>query len=66
MRAAGPTTIHSSCGSVEGPTTTPPMNQFKPNPLRVGHAGNGRAFQELIDKGIRAIVHPRGQASCGP
>ena len=32
------------------------MNQIKPYPLWVGHVGDGRAFQELFDKGIRAIV----------
>lgn len=32
------------------------MNQITPYPLWVGHTGDGRAFQELFDKGIRAIV----------
>jgi hypothetical protein len=32
------------------------MNQIKPYPLWVGHAGDGRAFQQLFDQGIRAIV----------
>ena len=32
------------------------MNQITPYQLWVGHAGDGRAFQELFEKGIRAIV----------
>ena len=32
------------------------MNQIKPYPLWIGHAGDGRAFQEAADRGIRAIV----------
>ena|SRR5438105_2455834 len=32
------------------------MNQIKPHPLWVGHAGEGQAWQELFDKGIKAVV----------
>jgi protein-tyrosine phosphatase len=32
------------------------MNQITPYPLWVGHAGDGRDFQEVFDKGIKAIV----------
>ena len=32
------------------------MNRIKPYNLWVGHAGDGRALRELLDKGIRAIV----------
>jgi hypothetical protein len=32
------------------------MNQIKPYQLWVGHAGDGRAFREAWDRGIRAIV----------
>ena len=32
------------------------MNQIKPHPLWVGHAGDGRAFREVFDKSIRAVV----------
>jgi protein-tyrosine phosphatase len=32
------------------------MNQIKPHPLWVGHAGEGQAWGELFDKGIKAIV----------
>ena len=32
------------------------MNQIKPYSLWIGHAGDGRAFQELFDRGIQAIV----------
>jgi protein-tyrosine phosphatase len=33
------------------------MNQIKPHPIWVGHAGDGRSFQEIFEKGIRAVVH---------
>ena len=32
------------------------MDQVKPYDLWVGHAGDGRAFPGLLDKGIRAVV----------
>lgn len=32
------------------------MNPIPPYQLWVGHAGDGRAFQEVFDKGIKAIV----------
>ena len=32
------------------------MNQIEPYALWVGHAGDGRAYQEAADRGIRAIV----------
>jgi hypothetical protein len=32
------------------------MNQITPYRLWVGHAGDGRAFQEVFDRGIEAIV----------
>jgi len=32
------------------------VNQIKPYQLWVGHAGDGRALQEVGDRGIRAIV----------
>ena len=32
------------------------MNQIEPYGLWVGHAGDGRAYQEAADRGIRAIV----------
>jgi hypothetical protein len=32
------------------------MNQITPYPLWVGHAGDGRAFQEIFGRGIKAIV----------
>lgn len=32
------------------------MHQIKPHLLWVGHAGDGRNFQEIFDKRIRAIV----------
>ena len=32
------------------------MNQIEPYELWVGHAGDGRAYQEAADRGIRAIV----------
>ncbi|MBI3462855.1 MAG: protein tyrosine phosphatase [Planctomycetes bacterium] len=32
------------------------MNQITPHLLWIGHAGEGRAFPELADKGIRALV----------
>ena len=32
------------------------MDQIKPYDLWVGHAGDGRAFPGLLDKGIRAVV----------
>jgi hypothetical protein len=32
------------------------MNQIKPYQLWVGHAGDGRALREALDRGIRAVV----------
>ena len=32
------------------------MNQIKPHPIWIGHAGDGRAFRAIFDAGIRAIV----------
>src|SRR5262245_32724506 len=32
------------------------MNQILPYPLWVGHAGEGRDFRAVFDRGIRAIV----------
>ena len=32
------------------------MHQIEPYQLWVGHAGDGRALQEALDRGIRAIV----------
>jgi protein-tyrosine phosphatase len=32
------------------------MNQIKPHPLWVGHAGDCHSFREVFDAGIRAIV----------
>jgi hypothetical protein len=32
------------------------MNHIEPNQLWVGHAGDGRAYQEAADRGMRAIV----------
>jgi hypothetical protein len=32
------------------------MNQIKPHSLWVGHAGDGRDFQQLFEQGIRAVV----------
>jgi protein-tyrosine phosphatase len=32
------------------------MTQITPYPIWIGHAGDGRAFRELFDLGIRAVV----------
>ncbi|MBN2216560.1 MAG: dual specificity protein phosphatase family protein [Pirellulales bacterium] len=32
------------------------MNRITPYPLWIGHAGDGRAFQNLFDEGIKVIV----------
>jgi hypothetical protein len=32
------------------------MNQIKHYPLWVGHAADGRAFRQILDQGIRAVV----------
>ncbi len=32
------------------------MKQIRPYPLWIGHAGDGRAFQEIFNKGIKAVV----------
>ncbi len=32
------------------------MNQIKPHAIWIGHAGDGRAFRDIFDNGIRAIV----------
>ncbi len=32
------------------------MNQINPYRLWIGHAGDGRSFQEILDSGIRAVV----------
>ncbi|TMQ31641.1 MAG: dual specificity protein phosphatase family protein [Planctomycetota bacterium] len=33
------------------------MNQIKPHPLWVGHAGDGQALRQLFADGIKAVVH---------
>ncbi|HMC65913.1 MAG TPA: hypothetical protein VKI65_13320 [Gemmataceae bacterium] len=32
------------------------MNQIQPNPLWIGHMGEGRDFRNLFDLGIKAVV----------
>ncbi len=32
------------------------MNQLHPDPLWIGHAGDGREYRRLFDLGIRAVV----------
>ncbi len=32
------------------------MNQIAPYPLWTGHAGDGRAFQDILDRGIKVVV----------
>jgi protein-tyrosine phosphatase len=32
------------------------MNQILPHPLWIGHAGDGRDYRRLLDRGIQAVV----------
>ena len=33
------------------------MNQVQPYPLWLGHAGDGRNFKQILDAGIKGVVH---------
>jgi hypothetical protein len=33
------------------------MNQVQPHALWLGHAGDGRNFRQILDAGIKAVVH---------
>ena len=32
------------------------MNQIRPHQLWIGHAGDGRSFSDVLEKGVRAVV----------